>query len=52
MRDQAAAPRAGNRSLTAHRSILSLFQARNAAHVVRGANDIYGTVCVINTKVI
>lgn len=37
MRGRAAAPRAGNRSLTAraHRSILSLFRARNAAHVAR-----------------
>lgn len=39
------APRAGNRSLTAHRSILSLFQARNATHVVRSERYLRYGVC-------
>lgn len=40
-----AAPRAGNRSLTAHRSILSLFRARNAAHVARSERYLRHGVC-------
>lgn len=45
MRDRAAALRAGNRSLTAHRSILSLFRARNAAHVGRSERYLRYGVC-------
>lgn len=49
MRDRAAAPRAGNRSLTARartvRSILSLFRARNAAHVARSERYLRHGVC-------
>jgi len=45
MRDRAAAPRAGNRSLTAHRSILSLFWARNAAHIAWSERYLRHDVC-------
>lgn len=45
MRGRAAAPRAGNRSLTAHHSILSLFRARNVAHVARSERYLRYGVC-------